>query len=149
MRIALVPNIAQPNVFNTATICHECLRCALCCSEGMQDGATEQPQPPQSASAEPNTASQDSQASDSKERPPPSADDAKAMSQLLAGFSRGGGNGGTTAADLVAQLSQSGASAQMLFDAISALPQVRNVNSQGLLCCTVDIGCCLHLYATH
>ena len=52
---------------------------------------------------------------------PSSAD---AMSQLLAGFRQGDGARGSTAADLVAQLSQSGASAQMLFDAISALPQV-------------------------
>ena len=46
------------------------------------------------------------------------------VSQLLAGFSQAGGGGPSTAADLVAQLSQSGASAQMLLDAISALPQV-------------------------
>lgn len=54
-------------------------------------------------------------------RDPRSAGD---VSQLLAGFGQAGGGGPSTAADLVAQLSQSGASAQMLLDAISALPQV-------------------------
>lgn len=57
--------------------------------------------------------------------PDPAHEVATDVSQLLAGFGQGGSGGGTTAADLVAQLSQSGASAQMLLDAISALPQVK------------------------
>lgn len=72
---------------------------------------------------------------------PPSSTSAAAVSDLLGGFSQGGAGGqGSSAADLVAQLSQSGASAQMLFDAISALPQVSHLScrpGEGLVACSL------------
>ena len=80
--------------------------------------------------------------------PGPPSLNGSSMDQLLAGLGGNQDGGGAmpfSAADLVSQLSQSGTSAQLLLDALAALPKVclsylRSQGSSSSFCCSAQVG---------
>ena len=80
--------------------------------------------------------------------PGPPSLNGSSMDQLLAGLGGNQDGGGAmpfSAADLVSQLSQSGTSAQLLLDALAALPKVclshlRSQGSSSYFCCSAQAG---------